>query len=420
LSAYWSLAGAAEAGWADPFLGDEAEAAGELERLLKDAIRGQMIADVPLGAFLSGGIDSSTVVALMQAQSARPVCTFSIGFDEASYDEAPQARTVARHLGTEHTELYVTSAQAQALIPRLAAIWDEPFADSSQIPTFLVSELARQHVTVSLSGDGGDELFAGYGRYFEALGREALLRRVPALGLRLLKPLPRQAYGLAARAAEAAGVMPEHNPIRALRWASQTAGMAPEDSYREQSFTHWPEPERLVLGAHEPATVLSGRAAWPPRAGLVDRLSYLDLAFYLPEDILVKLDRASMAVGLEARVPLLDHRVVEFARRVPIEMKTRNGRGKWLLRQVLQRYVPAALFERPKMGFAAPLGAWLRGDLREWAKALLDPQRLEQDGLFDVAALRRTWKAQLSGRRAGDQALWDLLMFQQWRETALP
>jgi len=417
--AYWSLSAAAEAGHRDPFTGTETEAVDELEHLLKQAVSGQMIADVPLGAFLSGGIDSSTIVALMQVQSSQPVHTFSIGFAESGYNEAPHAALVAKHLGTDHTELYVTTKEAQAVIPRLPTIWDEPFADSSQIPTFIVSELARRHVTVALSGDAGDELFAGYPRYFDALGREAMRQRIPVQLRPVLKRVPWKAYGLAARAVEAVGVAPARNPIRGLRLASRALSLEAEESYRQQSLTHWREPARLVLDSSEPCTILTDRSAWPPSAGLVERLSYLDLAFYLPEDILVKVDRASMAVSLEARVPMLDHRVVEFARRIPMSMKIRNGQGKWLLRQVLYRYVPSTLVDRPKMGFGVPIDTWLRTDLREWAEELLDERRLAEEGVFDVAAVRGAWKSHLSGWSNNHYTLWDVLMFQQWRRSVM-
>lgn len=414
LSAYWSLADVAQAGYQTPFVVDEIEAVDELERLLKLAVGRQMIADVPLGAFLSGGIDSSTIVALMQAQSTRPVRTFSIGFEEASYNEAPQAAVVARHLGTEHTELYVTTREAQAVIPRLSAIWDEPFADSSQIPTLLVAELARRQVTVALSGDGGDELFAGYPRYIDALSRDAVCRQVPPFAQGMLKRVPWRVYELAARMAESLGMPSGQNPIRHLQSLLQWFPYNAEESYRRQSLTHWQQPTRLVLGTCEPPTILTQRGAWPDASGLVERLSYLDLAFYLPEDILVKVDRASMAVSLEARVPLLDHKVVEFAQRVPMSLKLKSGQSKWLLRQVLYRYVPPALVDRPKMGFGVPIDSWLRSDLREWAEALLDADRLRRDGIFDAKLVRDAWQAHLSGKHDYHYQLWDILMFQQW------
>ena len=411
VQAYWSAAEVARRGaTVGRFNGSAEQAVDELEALLKTAVRQQMVADVPLGAFLSGGVDSSAIVALMQAQSARAVRTFAIGFHDEAHDEAAHARAVAAHLGTEHTELYVSAAQAMAVIARLPTLYDEPFGDSSQIPTFLVSQLARRHVTVSLSGDAGDELFCGYERYRDSARRWQQVSASP-------QPLRR---GLAAcltalRSHAGAPALPDDRWQRA---AALLASESPDALYR-RIVSHWPDPARVVLASREPATHFSGQA--PALAGLegVQRMMALDLLTYLPDDILTKVDRAAMAVSLETRMPFLDHRVVEFAWTLPLEYKWRDGQSKWALRQVLYRHVPRRLIERPKMGFAVPLAGWLRGPLRDWAEALIDEPGLRREGYFDVAAIRQTWRQHLSGRRDWQHALWNVLMFQMWlRETA--
>ena len=417
---YWSAAEVAVAGCAAPFVGTPEQAVDALEVLLKSAVQQQMMADVPLGAFLSGGIDSSTIVALMQAQSARPVKTFTIGFNEAGYNEAVHAKAVASHLGTEHTELYVTPQQALDVIPRLPSLYCEPFSDSSQIPTFLVSQLARQKVTVSLSGDAGDELFCGYNRYLMASGLWKKLSLFPAVSRRLAT------RGLTAMSPERwnalLGPVQDMLPAK-LRHANlayklhKGAGVLAADSVDSLYFgllSHWNDPASVVMGGTEPPTLLTGNA--PQLKGLDDiqRMMALDTLTYLPDDILVKVDRAAMGNSLEGRVPFLDHRVVEFAWSLPQSMKLRNGVGKWVLREVLYRYVPKALIERPKMGFSVPIGDWLRGPLRDWAENLLDESRLRREGYFYPAPIRQKWEEHLSGARNWQYHLWDVLMFQAW------
>jgi len=419
---YWAARSAAEAGQRNLFRGSDAEAAVELERMLGQAVGGQMVADVPLGAFLSGGIDSSTVVALMQAQSARPVKTFTIGFNEAGYDEAPHASAVARHLGTEHTELYVTPQDAMAVIPSLPDIYDEPFADSSQVPTYLVSRLARGHVTVSLSGDGGDELFGGYNRYFWARDIWRKLGWVPrplrAALAGALTTLPPAAWDTVMQ--KLGRWLPASlryaNPGDKLHKAAEILAVRSAEEIYLGLVSHWRQPARLVANSQEPMTLLTDPAHRAELPDFEHRMMLLDTVTYLPDDILTKVDRAAMAVSLESRVPLLDHRVVEFAWTLPLTMKIRNGQGKWLLRQVLYRHVPQALMERPKMGFGVPIGHWLRGPLRGWAEDLLSESRLQREGFFRPAPVRQKWKEHLSGKRNWQYHLWDVLMFQAWLE----
>lgn len=426
LSRYWSGEERIAQGVADPFTGTPEEAVDQLEALLKQAVRAQMLADVPLGAFLSGGVDSSTVVALMQAQSMRPVKTFSIGFHEEGYNEAEYAKAVARHLGTDHTELYVTAEQARAVIPRLQSMYDEPFSDSSQLPTFLVSQLARRHVTVALSGDAGDELFCGYSRYqfaarlWNSIDRAPLaLRRLAA---RAITGISVEGWNRAAR--RLAPILP-----RSLRFANtgdklhkgaDVLACRTLDELYLGLVSHWEDPAALVLGGAEPPTLLTGKAPAFPRLDGIQRMMALDLLTYLPEDILVKVDRAAMSVSLETRIPFLDHRVVEFAWRLPQSLKLRDGASKWVLRQVLYRHVPPALIERPKMGFGVPIADWLRGPLREWSEELLSESRLRREGFFDPVQLRRKWDEHLSGQRNWQYHLWDVLMFQAWHEEHAP
>jgi asparagine synthase (glutamine-hydrolysing) len=416
---YWSLRQKALDGLAHAAAGaSEADAIDELDGLLSDAVRCRLEADVPLGALLSGGIDSSTVVALMQEAGGRPVRTFTIGFDDERFDEADHASAVARHLGTDHTGLRLAGGDALALVPRMPEIFDEPLADPSQLPTLLVSQLARRHVTVALCGDGGDELFGGYNRYVygtRVLPRVSRLprvvRRSVAAGIRAV---PAGAWDGAERCA--AAVLPGAALPRAGERAHKLGALMSEDSigamYRSL-VSAWQSPDDLLLGRDSVARAGDILERDEP-ADLLDRMMLADQAGYLPDDLLAKVDRASMAVGLEVRAPLLDHRVVEFSWRLPRSLKLRGGQGKWALRQVLHRRVPARLVERPKMGFSVPIDRWLRGPLREWASDLLSPASL-RDGGLNPPAIGRAWGQLLSGARPAGPAVWAVLMYQAWR-----
>lgn len=419
---YWSAKDVVEHGATNPFEHGEDEAVEQLNYLLHDAVKLRMVADVPLGAFLSGGVDSSTVVALMQVQSDRPVKTFSIGFNEQGYNEAVHAKAVARHLGTDHTELYVDPKQALAVIPKLPVLYDEPFSDSSQIPTFLVSELARQHVTVTLSGDGGDELFAGYVRYllgqriWQKVGWVPIaIRQVAANFLQILSPSQWN------RLANIFSPLLKHYVTLGtfgdrFHKLAAVIPMPSPDALYHQLTSLWDNPEQVLLEGKEADTPFTDKHQWANLSSFTQRMMYLDLITYLPDDILVKVDRASMGVSLEARVPYLDHRVVEFAWRIPLDMKIRHGQSKWLLRKILYKYVPKELIERPKMGFAVPIDAWLRGPLREWAEELLNRRRLQKEGYFNADPICKKWRDHLSGKSNCQYHLWDILMFQAWKE----
>ncbi len=419
---YWSIADVARRGAADRADLDDDAAIEALDVLLRDAVRRRMVADVPLGAFLSGGIDSSTVVAMMQSQSTVPIKTFSIGFDEKRYDEAPHARAVARHLCTDHHELYIRPEDAIDVIPGLPESYDEPFADSSQIPTLLVSALARRHVTVSLSGDGGDELFAGYPRYMRGCELAAIISRVP----RPIRPwlrsairaVPARGWDLVARLLPAA-IRPASVGVRAHKFAELIDAGGEESLYRGL-MTHWQRPELVLTSGREPVDPIWTGALAQDTPDFLERMQLIDTLTYLPNDILTKIDRASMAVSLEARVPLLDHRVVEFAWRLPPRFRMRDGTSKWILRQILYRYVPAELIERPKMGFGVPIDVWLRGRLRDWAEDLISERALEADGLFHPKPIRACWEEHLSGRSDWQYPLWVILMFQAWKRRWLP
>ena len=421
--AYWSAKSVAEAGVHTPFGGSDSEASAHLEGLLRDSIGLRMIADVPLGVFLSGGVDSSVVVALMQAQSSRPVQSFTIGFQEESYNEAHHARAVAQHLGTDHTELIVSPEEAMAVIPLLPTLYDEPFADPSQIPTFLVSQLARKSVTVSLSGDGGDELFGGYNRYFWGRSLWKRLGRVPCslrgAGAGLMNAVPPGVWDSLFRVAGPllpAGAR-QRNPGDKIAKLAEIMGADGPDALYLALVSHWKQPTLLVDDSKEPLTSFTDRSQWADLADFTQRMMFLDTVSYLPDDILCKVDRASMGVSLEAREPLLDHRILEFAWQLPMEMKIREGQGKWLLRQVLYKYVPQSLIERPKTGFGVPIDQWLRGPLREWAESLLSESALKHYGVFNPAPIRKKWAEHLSERHNWQYYLWNILMVQAWLEA---
>lgn len=416
--AYWSCLRMAQHGARNRFTGTEEEAVDELDSLLRTAVSRQMISDVPLGAFLSGGVDSSTVVALMQANSTHRVKTFSIGFHEQGYNEAEHAKAVARHLGTEHTELYVTPNEALAVIPDLPLLYDEPFSDSSQIPTFLVSKLARQRVTVALSGDAGDELFGGYVRYQMTANLWRKISAAPLPARRLLasalKRVPSRTWDGVGRLLPGR-VDPAHLGYK-IHKGARVLGSASSDALYLGLTSHWHDPASFVVGGHEPATMLADAKPVLDELGTVPGMMASDMLTYLPDDILVKVDRAAMGVSLETRVPLLDHRVVEFALRLPQSLKLRGNETKWILRQVLYKYVPRNLIERPKMGFGVPIGEWLRGPLHEWGQALLDESRLRKEGILVPERITQVWQEHLSGRHNWEYHLWDVLMFQAWLE----
>ena len=390
----------------------------ELDYLLRNSIKQRMVADVPLGAFLSGGYDSSTVVALMQLQKLSPVKTFSIGFFEQGYDEARYARMLAEHFGTNHTELYVTHEDAMAVIPKLASIYDEPFSDSSQIPTYIVSQLARQHVTVALSGDGGDELFCGYNRYTSGYRVWQNLQYLsPKLRSTMIWLLSQTSGKYLDKLQN---ILPHRlqAPVLSDLFLKLTEALACGDGleYYKALVSNWKKPHEVVLKAAEPETILSQNDKLSEFSDMRECMMYLDMITYLPDDILTKVDRASMAVNLEVRIPMLDHRLVEFAWRVPMKYKYRDGLGKWLLRQVLYRYVPRELVDRPKMGFGVPIDRWLRGPLRDWAESLLSEQRLREENFFNPAPIRKMWEEHTKDEQRCHNCLWDVLMFQSWLE----
>ncbi len=414
---YWDLRRIAREGQAAPRDLADAAAIDEADQLIGDAVKRRMVSDVPLGAFLSGGIDSSTVAALMQAHSDRPVKTFSIGFDVDGFDEAPHAAAVAKHLGTDHTELYVDPKQALDVIPQLPDFYDEPFADSSQIPTYLVSALTRQHVTVALSGDGGDEGFAGYTRYSWG---DLLRRRTGRIPRPLRAAAARMIYLLGEEGWDRvlsilpASKLPSH-PGQKMHKLADVLAQPDDMALFRRLITAWRDPAALVPGAVETPTVAWDDTARDDVPAFMECMQMLDTLTYLPDDILTKVDRASMAVSLEARVPLLDHRVVEFAWSLPRRLRVRDGQGKWVLRRVLDRYVPPAITERPKMGFGIPVDHWIKGPLRDWAEDLLSTEALAEGGLLDPAPIRHAWGEHLAGTRNRTTELWSVLMFQAWR-----
>jgi asparagine synthase (glutamine-hydrolysing) len=415
--AYWSAADTAMAGVGDPLILSDTDAVSALDAELQRAVGACMVSDVPLGAFLSGGIDSTAVVATMQSLSDRAIKTFTIGFSEADSNEADAAAEIAKHLGTDHTELMVTPADAQAVIPSLPSMYDEPFADSSQIPTYLVSQLAREQVTVSLSGDGGDEVFGGYNRYTWANNLARALGPVPTPLRRLLRSAiesvsPQRWNALAAIAPGRYRPAQFGDKLHKLAEVLDAPGFT---TIYARLVSQWKSPERVVPGVTLPLNVVDDAAAWPQLPSHSEQLMLLDAIGYLPDDILVKLDRASMAVSLESRVPFLDHELYAFAWRLPLAQKIRGGTRKWILREVLAQHVPRAMFERPKMGFGVPIGDWLRSDLRDWAESLLTPQRLRESGILDADTIGGVWREHLTGTRNHQYLLWPVLMFEAWR-----
>ncbi len=398
--AYWRMSDIVQSGQSHSFTGSDSQAVELLDAQLSESVGIQMLADVPLGAFLSGGVDSSTVVALMQKQTQQRVSTFAIGFDEPEYNEAEQAKAVAQHLGTDHTELYIGSQEALAVISKLPKIYCEPFADSSQIPTYLVSQMARQHVTVALSGDGGDELFGGYNPY----------RFLPQVWHRLAwVPAP-------ARVLLQALLAPLPLPAKMAKLREVMAARTPEELYR-LVLSHWSCPQNVVLGAHEPATLLNTPDDWPKLNSFEHWMMAMDAQTYMVDDVLTKVDRAAMFNSLETRVPFLDHRVVELAWNFPLHMKIRDGQGKWLLRQVLYKYVPKELIDRPKKGFSIPLASWLRGPLRDWAESLIDEKKLKKQNFFNHKIIQKNWLEHVNGSADHSTRLWSVLMFQAWLEN---
>jgi asparagine synthase (glutamine-hydrolysing) len=407
---YWSAYGTVERGMQNPFQGSDQDAISTLDELLRESVRERMIADVPLGAFLSGGIDSSTIVAMMQTQSTRPVKTFTIGFQEAGYNEAEYAKEVAAHLKTDHTELYVSPRDARNVIPQIPSMFDEPLGDSSQIPTYLVSKLARQSVTVSLSGDGGDELFGGYSRYLRSLSVWNLVDRLPLVARNFAGTIFESASRLDWQR------ITHHGRVATrFYYLSEIAKVRSADELYWRFSSHWEQPAQVVIDGHESAAFHMSAENSQLLPDFAQRMMYLDLMTYLPDDILVKLDRASMAASLEGRVPFLDdHRIVEFAWRLPLHMKIRSGRGKWILRQVLGQYVPERMVDRPKMGFGVPIDSWLRGPLRDWAEDLLDENRLRGEGYLNPKPIRKKWSEHLQNQKDWQYPLWYVLMFQDW------
>jgi asparagine synthase (glutamine-hydrolysing) len=424
---YWSYLDSIVMSSDEEYRGDENGAMSELERILTRSITDQMVADVPLGAFLSGGIDSSLITALMQANSTTPVKTFSIGFKEKKYNEAQHASAVAKHLGTEHHELYLSPEDTLSMVPNIADVYDEPFADPSQIPTILLSQLARQHVTVSLSGDGGDELFCGYSRYFTDSRRWASINRLPYPARKVLSSLllttPYQVFNVLLYWTR----LFRTPDGKKGSYASALIKLAEEmkfdhfGQFYDFRCSNWKHPTEIVLNS-QPTDSMT-RDLSMNSLNFSEQCRYMmsfDTQQYLPDDILVKVDRAAMSTSLETRVPLLDHRVIEFSNSLPLSMKVRNGDFKWLLKKLLYKYVPQSLVDRPKMGFGVPIGSWLRGPLTEWSQSMLNETRLKDEGYLNSALVSKKWRDHLSGRHNHQGSLWHVLMFQAWLEKNNP
>ena len=414
--AFWSLKEVAINAQSNIYTGNAIEAVNDLDKLLSQSVKGQMEADVPLGAFLSGGIDSSLIVSLMQSQSLSPVETFSIGFEEEGYNEAVYAKQIAQHLDTKHTELYVSAQDAMNVIPKLSSLYDEPFSDSSQIPTYLVSAMTKESVTVSLSGDAGDELFGGYNRY---IWTRKIWNKV--------KYMPPSVRSFIAWGMISVSPMVWNKILRQIvsmplpgDKIHKLANLLPSKSAEDFYFhliSHWHDVNNVVIGAKCSVAPVVSSSTRLDLGGIEQNMMYLDSISYLPDDILTKVDRAAMGVSLETRIPFLDHHVVEFAYQLPLSMKIQNGESKWILKQVLDKYIPRELMERPKMGFGVPIDSWLRGPLRDWAESLLDESRLKQEGFFHAEPIRQKWNEHLSGSRNWQHHLWDVLMFQSWLEN---
>jgi len=415
---YWSLVDTAIYGANNPLSLSPEEIKLELEKLLTISVKQQMISDVPLGAFLSGGVDSSTIVALMQTQSARPIKTFTIGFNENDYNEAEYAKEVSRHLGTEHNELYVSAKQAMAVIPKLQSIYDEPFSDSSQIPTFLVSQLAKQYVTVSLSGDGGDELFCGYNRYiisknfFNKLNlMPYFFKKILSLGIKSVTPKNWVRFSK---------IFPQLRQLDnfgdKMHKGATVLGSKNFSELHYRLASHFENPNEIVINSKEPSTFFTNFKPTLPGLDDQQQMMVLDCITYLPDDILVKLDRAAMATSLETRTPFLNHKLIECAWRIPQSLKLKNGISKWILREILKKYLPKKLIDRKKKGFGIPIDSWLRGPLRDWAESLLNKTRLDREGYLNSDKILIKWKEHLSGKMNWQYHLWDVLMFQAWLE----
>jgi asparagine synthase (glutamine-hydrolysing) len=422
---YWSARSVAETAVNNKVHYTKEEAVNTLQDILGRTIKNQMIADVPLGAFLSGGIDSSIVVALMQSQSINPVRTFTIGFHEARFNEAKYAKKVADHIGTDHTEMYITSKEAMEVIPDLPGYYDEPFSDPSQIPTYLVSKLAKEQVTVCLSGDGGDELFAGYERYFWAMSVRNIIESLPMVARKtfasILQRVPIPIWDMLLTTFYP--VLPKrfhfHQPGEKLNKLGDLLRTKDFELMYRRLISQIGDPAKYVLGSTEPETVLSMKKEWPQLSDDLETMQYLDTVSYLPDDILVKLDRASMGISLESRVPLLDHKIVEFAWSLPRELKVQDKTGKCILKDLLYKYVPRELVDRPKMGFGVPIGEWLRGGMREWAEDLLDLDMLERQGILNSKSVRKMWVEHKSGKRNWEYQLWNILVFQSWHQKQI-
>jgi asparagine synthase (glutamine-hydrolysing) len=423
LSRWWSLHEVVESSQRS-LITNEPEALELLEFRLRDSVRLQSLADVPLGAFLSGGIDSSLIAALMQSESNSPINTFTMGFQDKKYNEAEHARKVASHLGTKHVELYVTAKDALDLIPQLPHLYDEPFADSSQIPTYLLCSQAKKYLTVALSGDAGDELFGGYNRYFWVRKVWSKVSWLPngtrQLFAKAILSLPVHYWDTVYSMIRC--LLPSSSELsfagqKLHNLAERLVNIKNEDELFFNLVSEWSNPDKVVKGACEPVTLLTNPTDWPALPDVEHRMMYLDAMTYLPNDILVKVDRAAMSTSLETRTPFLDHRLVELAWQLPLSMKLRNNQGKWALRQILYKYVPRELIERPKQGFGVPLGEWLRGPLREWAEELISEERLRREGYFNPGPIRSKWLEHLSGVRNWEHSLWTILMFQAWLES---